>query len=63
MATAAANYTWSFTPAVSAYPQAILPNAAFWNATNGVDLQYQIQLSWPLKWPSREEANGAVLTM
>jgi len=63
MATAATNYTWSFTPVVSAFPPSIYPNVALWDAKNGVDLQYQIQLSWPLEWPSRGEANGTALTM
>lgn len=63
MATAAANYTWSFTPVIPVFPQTVFPNVALWNATNGLDIQYQIQLSWPLEWPSREEANGTALTM
>lgn len=63
MALVAANNTWSFLPVVSAFPQTVFPNVALWNATNGVDLQYQIQLSWPLDWSSPGEANGTALTM
>lgn len=60
---ALANYTWSFNPIVSAFPETVFPNVALWNVTNGVDLNYQIQVSWPLEWTSRDEANGSALTM
>ncbi|PSR76373.1 siderophore esteras-like protein IroE-like protein [Coniella lustricola] len=58
------NYSWSFTPLVSSFPPTVLPNVAFWNVTNESDLNYQIQVSWPLEWPSvPEEANDTALTM
>lgn len=57
------NYSWSFNPIVSEFPATVLPNVALWNATNGVDLDYQIQVSWPLGWTSRDEAKGPALTM
>lgn len=57
------NYTWSFNPIISAFPETVFPNIALWNVTNGVDLSYQIQVSWPLEWTSRDQANGSALTM
>ncbi|KAI1867760.1 uncharacterized protein JN550_006901 [Neoarthrinium moseri] len=56
------NYTWSFSPIVTAIPQMILPNIALWNATNNANLTYQIQLSWPLAWGSRD-INATALSM
>lgn len=58
-----ANYTWSFDPIVSAFPQTVFPNVALWNVTNGIDLSYQIQLSWPLDWTSRDVTNVTALPM
>lgn len=57
------NYTWSFHPIVSAFPETVFPNVALWNVTNGVDSNYQIQVSWPLEWTSRDQASGSALTM
>lgn len=57
------NYTWSFDPIVSGFPETWFPNVALWNVTSGSDLQYQVTVSWPLEWDSREEANGSALTM
>lgn len=34
------NQTWSFIPLVTAFPETLFPNVAFWNITNGLDLQY-----------------------
>lgn len=42
----------------------MLPNVAYWNVTNGADLEYQVSLSWPLDWPaSREVQNKTAFTM
>jgi hypothetical protein len=58
------NNSWTFTPIVEAFPQTVLPNVAYWNVTNGADLEYQISLSWPLDWPASHEAeNKTALTM
>lgn len=57
------NYSWTFSPLVPAFPPTVLPNIALWNVTNGIDLNYQVQLSWPLEWASRGDANGTALTM
>lgn len=55
--------TWSFTPLLSSssFPPAVLPNVAFWSATNGT-WNYQIQLAWPLNWTSTN-ASSTVQTM
>lgn len=60
---ALANYTWSFNPIPSIFPETVFPNIALWNVTNGLDLNYQIQVSWPLEWAARDQANGTALTM
>lgn len=57
------NFTWSFQPIISGFSEAVFPNLALWNITNGIDLQYQVQISWPLEWSSHAEANGTALTM
>lgn len=63
-AMALSNSTWTFTPIVETFPQTVLPNVAYWNVTNGADLEYQVSLSWPLDWPaSREVENKTALTM
>ncbi|KAK3365438.1 Alpha/Beta hydrolase protein [Podospora didyma] len=49
---------WTFTPLVSAFPTTVFPNIALWNASNAVkNLTYQIEVSWPFEWESREVAN------
>ncbi|EMD61915.1 hypothetical protein COCSADRAFT_201441 [Bipolaris sorokiniana ND90Pr] len=47
---------WQFNPIATSWPTNVLPNLAFWTATNG-SWEYQIQLSWPLNWTSREETS------
>jgi hypothetical protein len=54
---------WVFSPIVEAFPHTVFPNTALWNVTNGIDLEYQIKLSWPLTWTSRDEANNTAHTM
>ncbi|KAK4171350.1 Alpha/Beta hydrolase protein [Triangularia setosa] len=55
--------TWSFTP-FPPLPATILPNVAFWNATNPANnLTYQIQVSWPFEWSSRNVTNKTALPM
>ncbi|KAK4666555.1 hypothetical protein QC763_301250 [Podospora pseudopauciseta] len=54
---------WLFTP-FPPLPATILPNAAFWNATNPVNnITYQIQVSWPFEWSSRNVANKTALSI
>ncbi|KAK3392760.1 Alpha/Beta hydrolase protein [Podospora didyma] len=55
---------WTFTPLVSAFPTTVFPNIALWNASNAVkNLTYQIEVSWPFEWESREVANKTALAM
>ncbi|OCL11000.1 hypothetical protein AOQ84DRAFT_425487 [Glonium stellatum] len=54
--------SWSFNPIVPAFPHTVFPNVALWNVSNRVDLNYQIQVSWPLEWTS-QEVESTVLTM
>lgn len=58
-----ANYTWSFNQIVPAFPESFSPNIALWSVTNGVDLNYEIQLSWPLDWTSQNATNVTALPM
>lgn len=60
--TGLSNFTWRFDPVLNGFPHAVVPNVAIWNATNGVDLHYQIQVTWPLEWESRG-VDRAALTM
>ncbi|KAF2185357.1 hypothetical protein K469DRAFT_576814 [Zopfia rhizophila CBS 207.26] len=53
---------WSFTNIVQSFPHTVFPNTALWNVNNGLDLNYQIQVSWPLEWSSRN-TNASALTM
>ena len=53
---------WSFIPLLSSYPPSVFPNVALWNVSNGIGLEYQIQISWPFNWPSRDVESTA-LTM
>lgn len=53
--------TWTFTPLVTSFPTAVLPNLGFWSASNGT-WEYQIEVAWPLNWTSRNE-DGLVETM
>lgn len=54
---------WSFTP-FPAFPATLFPNIALWNASNAAkNLTYQIQISWPFEWESRQVANKSALAM
>ncbi|KAK4670053.1 uncharacterized protein QC763_208330 [Podospora pseudopauciseta] len=54
---------WSFT-AFPPFPATLLPNYAVWNATNeSKNLTYQIGVSWPFEWQSRDVTNKTALTM
>ena len=55
--------SWSFT-AFPPFSATVLPNYAVWNATNeSKNLTYQIGVSWPFEWVSREVTNKTALTM
>ncbi|KAK4185709.1 Alpha/Beta hydrolase protein [Podospora australis] len=57
------NTSWSFTP-FPPFPATILPNVAYWNATNQFNnLTYQIGVSWPFEWDSRNVTNKTALSM
>ena len=45
---------WSFEPLVSAFPPSIFPNVQLWNISNGLGLEYQVEVSWPFEWDSTE---------
>jgi len=54
---------WSFTP-FPPFPATLFPNMAVWNATSAVrNMTYQIQVSWPFEWESREVPGKSALTM
>ena len=54
--------SWTFTP-FPALPATLFPNVAFWNATNAAtNLTYQIEVSWPFEWASRD-VNKSALAM
>lgn len=54
---------WSFTP-FPPFPATLFPNIAIWNATSAVrNMTYQIQVSWPFEWESREVSGKSALTM
>ncbi|KAK3693405.1 Alpha/Beta hydrolase protein [Podospora appendiculata] len=59
----ASSNTWSFTPLVADLPPTLFPNVTFWNVTNSAtNLVYQVQISWPFEWESRQ-VNKSALTM
>ncbi len=54
---------WTFTP-FPPFPTTVFPSFAIWNATNAIrNTTYQIQVSWPFEWESREVGNKSALTM
>lgn len=54
---------WAFT-ALPPFPAGVLPNYAIWNATNASkNITFQIGVSWPFEWKSREVGNKTALTM
>jgi hypothetical protein len=54
---------WSFTP-LPAFPATVFPNIALWNVSNAAkNLTYQIEISWPFEWKSREVTNKSALSM
>ncbi|KAG7286897.1 hypothetical protein NEMBOFW57_006396 [Staphylotrichum longicolle] len=53
---------WSFTP-LPAFAPTVFPNIALWSASNAAkNLTYQVGISWPFEWASRE-VNKSALTM
>ncbi|CCC06337.1 hypothetical protein SMACR_00552 [Sordaria macrospora] len=51
---------WTFVPYPSFLPT-VFANTALWNVSNAVkQKEYQIQISWPFKWESREVAKPAL---
>lgn len=59
---AAALPNWSFEPLVSAFPPTVFPNVQLWNISNGLGLEYQVEVSWPFGWES-QEAGASALAM
>ncbi|GAB1316776.1 Alpha/Beta hydrolase protein [Madurella fahalii] len=58
-----ASLGWVFTP-YPPFPATLFPNIALWNVSNAAkNLTYQIGVSWPFEWESREAANKSALTM
>ncbi|KAK3293813.1 Alpha/Beta hydrolase protein [Chaetomium fimeti] len=54
---------WSFTP-LPAFAPTVFPNIALWDVSNAVkNLTYQVQISWPFEWESREVTDKSALTM
>jgi hypothetical protein len=54
---------WSFTPLL-AFAPTVFPNIAMWNVSNTAkNLTYQVEISWPFEWASREVTNKSALTM
>ncbi|ORX97618.1 Alpha/Beta hydrolase protein [Clohesyomyces aquaticus] len=57
---------WFFSPLVQSFPTNVFPNSALWSVTPAAgapaDLNYQIQVSWPLEW-SQRNTNSTVETM
>lgn len=51
---------WSFAPLLPAFAPTVFPNVELWNASNGVNLEYQIEISWPFEWESREVEKPAL---
>jgi hypothetical protein len=47
---------WHFSPLVTDFATNVLPNVAFYHATNG-SWDYQIQLAWPLNWTFLAESS------
>ncbi|KAH6855558.1 Alpha/Beta hydrolase protein [Chaetomium sp. MPI-CAGE-AT-0009] len=54
---------WSFTP-LPAFAPTVFPNIAMWDVSNAAkNLTYQVQISWPFEWESREVTNKSALTV
>jgi hypothetical protein len=46
---------WQFSLLATELAANVLPNVAYYHATNG-SWDYQIQLAWPLNWTSQAES-------
>jgi hypothetical protein len=54
---------WSFTP-LPAFAPTVFPNIAMWNVSNAAkNLTYQIEISWPFEWTSRDVTDKSALAM
>ena len=51
---------WSFEPLISSFPPTIFPNVQLWNISNGLGLEYQVEVSWPFGWESQETEASAL---
>jgi hypothetical protein len=55
--------TWSFTP-LPAFAPTVFPNIAMWNVSNPTkNLTYQVEISWPFEWASRDVIDKSALAM
>lgn len=57
---AAALSNWSFEPLVAAFPPTVFPNVQLWNISNDLGLEYQVEVSWPLGWESKDVEASAL---
>lgn len=54
---------WSFNP-LPAFAPTVFPNIAMWDVNNTAkNLSYQVQISWPFEWESREVTDKSALTL
>ncbi|CAG8960272.1 hypothetical protein HYFRA_00012792 [Hymenoscyphus fraxineus] len=44
------------------FPPTVFPNVELWNMSNENGIEYQVQISWPFEWSSRD-VNATALTM
>ncbi|KAM7216784.1 ferri-bacillibactin esterase [Rhypophila decipiens] len=54
---------WTFN-AFPPFPATVYPNSALWNVTSEAkNRTYQVQVSWPFSWESRDVSNKSALTL
>ncbi|SPO04353.1 related to hydrolase of the alpha/beta superfamily [Cephalotrichum gorgonifer] len=55
----AALANWSFAP-LPPFAPTIFPNIQLWNVSDGLGLEYQVEVSWPFEWTSQEAEVSAL---
>ncbi|GAB1310716.1 Siderophore esteras-like protein IroE-like protein [Madurella fahalii] len=54
---------WTFTP-YPPFPHTVFPNIALWNVSSvAKNMTYQVQVSWPFEWESRDVSDKTAVTM